>query len=181
MLVGQSICCSLLQQVLLPTHDFFLLFDDLLLSVELIAILWFLYFQCFFCNDLSLLIRRRSSLFGITSLLDMRIFRWEHLFLLVEHGGRLIRLSEHVKESRLLLPYLIVLNDPLLPLKLVNQHVTATAIDVVVFSLFGVNVRVLWRGLIWTVRWPGPLFFNVASSLLLGRVMLVAMVYWLWY
>jgi hypothetical protein len=104
----------MLQQVLLTTHNLFLLLNHLFLSIQLISVLRLLNFQSFFCDYLALFIRGRAL--HITRLLDVRIFLRHHLLFLVEHGWWLIWLGEHVKEGRLLLPDFIVLNYPLLPL-----------------------------------------------------------------
>ena len=64
----------------------------------------------------------------------MSIFGGQDLFFLVKHSGWLIWLSEHVKEGRLFLPDFVVLNDPLFPLELIDQHT--------VLSLFRVEARV---------------------------------------
>jgi hypothetical protein len=64
----------------------------------------------------------------------MSIFGWQYLLFLVEHGGWLVGLGEHVEEGRLLLPDLVVLKDPLLPLELVYQHT---------FSVLSVQARVV--------------------------------------
>ena len=52
----------------------------------------------------------------------MRIPLRQYLLLLVEHGGRLIWLSEHVIEGASLLFDLVVLSHPVLSLQLIDEH-----------------------------------------------------------
>ncbi len=52
----------------------------------------------------------------------MRIPLRQYLFLLVEHGGRLIWLSEHVIEGASLFFDLVVLSHPVLSLQLIDEH-----------------------------------------------------------
>ena len=124
---------------LLTAHYLLLLLYHLFLSFQLVTVLRILNFQCFFCNHLSLFIWRRR-LYNITCFLNMSGFRGQNLFFLVKHGGWLIWLCEHVKKSRFLLSDFVVLNDPLLPLQLIDQHI----------SLFRVEARVelLWGGIV---------------------------------